>query len=65
MVTAGTSGAFLAIVYLLTDMVQHRIFLKMARPFVWLGLNSMTGDLHMGLRLPDTAQMRCTSHVSM
>ena len=46
MVTAGTSGAFVAIVYILTDVLQHRTFLKMSQPFVWLGLNSMTGDLH-------------------
>lgn len=46
MVTAGTSGAFVAIVYIFTDVLQHRTFLKISQPFVWLGLNSMTGDLH-------------------
>ena len=43
--TAGTSGAFLAVVYILTDVLQHKIFLKISRPFVWLGLNSITGDM--------------------
>ena len=46
MATAGTSGAFLAMVYALTDVLQHGMFLKLSRPFVWLGLNSMTGTWH-------------------
>ena len=43
MVSAGTSGAFLAVVYLLSDALQHALFLKLSEPFLWLGLNSITG----------------------
>ena len=43
MVSAGTSGAFLAVVYLLSDALQRPLFLKLSEPFLWLGLNSITG----------------------
>lgn len=43
MVSAGTSGAFLAVVYLLSDALQHPLFVKLSEPFLWLGLNSITG----------------------
>jgi hypothetical protein len=43
MVSAGTSGAFLAVVYLLSDALQHPRFLELSKPFLWLGLNSITG----------------------
>ena len=37
MVSAGTSGAFLAVVYLLSDALQHPLFVKLSEPFLWLG----------------------------
>ena len=50
MVSAGTSGAFLAVVYLLSDALQHPLFLKLSEPFLWLGLNSITGVSSSRLR---------------
>ena len=43
MVTAGTSGAFLAVLYVFTDVLQHAGFLRLSKPFMCLGVNSITG----------------------
>jgi len=62
MVTAGTSGAFLAVLYVFTDVLQHTGFLRLSKPFTCLGVNSITG-MQLALKLQGLLhlQYRCTN----
>ena len=42
LLTAGSSGAFLGLVYLFTEVTPTKIFERVAAPFMWLGMNSIT-----------------------
>ena len=33
----------MAVLYLFTDILQHKAFQKLSTPFLWLGMNSITG----------------------
>lgn len=41
LLTAGSSGAFLGFIYLLTEVVPSKVFERAAAPFMWLGMNSI------------------------
>jgi predicted acyltransferase len=41
LLTAGSSGAFLGFIYLLTEVVPSKAFERAAAPFMWLGMNSI------------------------
>ena len=61
MVTAGTSGAFLAVLYVFTDVLQHAGFLRLSKPFMCLGVNSITGmQLALVLQRLLHLQYRCS-----
>jgi hypothetical protein len=55
LVTAGLSGAFLCLVYLLTDVLHSKLCAQLAQPFLWLGLNAVlvyAGDEVLERALP-------------
>ena len=34
----------MAVLYVFTDILQHKAFQKLSTPFLWLGMNSITGE---------------------